>query len=179
MKVSYRTCPNMKQAISGHNSKVLKENNPKTETQAKIKSCNCQKKAECPLQNKCLHDDGVVYQATVTQENGKIDTYVGSTKDFKERHRNHKKSFKLAAYKTETELSVFLWKLKSENIIYSLKWKVIDKGKIFNPVTKICSLCTKEKYHLIHQPELGTSNERDELGAHCRHGKGFLLSSLK
>ena len=77
------------------------------------------------------------------------------------------------------ELSVFLWKLKSDNITYGLKWKVIDKGKIFNPVTKICSLCTKEKFYLIHHPELGSLNERDELGSHCRHGKGFLLSSLK
>ena len=67
----------MKQAISGHNSKVLMENYSKTETQAKTKTCNCQKKAECSLQNKCLHDDGVVYQATVTQENGKVDTYIG------------------------------------------------------------------------------------------------------
>ena len=169
----------MKQALSGHNSKVLIETSQKPQSQAQFKKCNCQKKSECPLDNECRHEQGVVYQATITQENCKIDTYIGSTKDFKERYGNHKKSFKNASYKTDTELSVFLWKLKSDNITYSLKWKIIDKGKEFNTVTKICSLCTKEKFYLIHHPELGSLNERDELGSHCRHGKGFLLSSLK
>ena len=119
LKVSYRTCPNMKQALSGHNSKVLKETNQKSQSQAQFKKCNCQKKSECPLNNECRHEQGVVYQATITQENGKIDTYIGSTKDFKERYGNHKKSFKNASYKTDTELSVFLWKLKSDNITYT------------------------------------------------------------
>jgi hypothetical protein len=31
---------------------------------------------------------------------------------FKERYRNHKKSFTNATYKNETELSKYIWKLK-------------------------------------------------------------------
>ena len=37
LKVSYRTCPNMKQALSGHNSKVLKETSQKPQSQAQFK----------------------------------------------------------------------------------------------------------------------------------------------
>ena len=177
MKISYKTCTNMKQHISGHNSKVIKQQ--ETNKQEPTKTCNCQKKSDCPLDNKCLHDGGVVYQATIIQEDGKTDTYIGVTNEFKARYRNHKKSFKSAEYSTETELSSFVWKLESEKINFTISWKVIDRGKIFNPVTKICSICTKEKYYLIHKPELGTLNERDELGTHCRHGKAFLLSNLK
>ena len=169
----------MKKSISGHNSKVIKEQEKKSAPTVKVKTCNCQKKTECPLENNCLHDCGVVYQATVTQENGTINTYIGATQDFKERYGNHKKSFKHVKYKTETELSTFLWKLKEDDIGYNLKWRVIDKGKLFNTVTKVCSLCTTEKYNLIHKPELGSLNERDELGTHCRHGRGLLLSNLK
>ena len=177
MKVSYKTCANMKQHISGHNSKVIKQHD--TNKQEPPKTCNCQKKSECPLDNKCLHSDGVVYQATIKQEDGKTDTYLGVTNDFKWRHRNRKKSFKSAKYSTETELGSFVFKLESEKIRYTISWKVIDKGKIFSPVNKICSICTKEKYYLIHKPELGSLNEREELGTHCRHGKAFLLSNLK
>ena len=125
------------------------------------------------------HEEGIVYQATVTQENGKLYTYIGVTNDFKSCHRNHKKSFKDAKYSTDTELSSFSWKLQSENINFNITLKIIDKGNIFNPVNKICNICTQEKYYLIPKPELGTLNERDELGTHCRHGKAFLLSNLK
>ena len=158
---------------------LLNNRKQKKQQPSNTKTCNCQKKSECPLDNKCLHEDGVVYQATIKQENGKLDTYIGVTNDFKACHRNHKKSFKDEQYSTETELSSFSWKLKSENINFNISWKIIGKGKIFSPVNKICNICTMEKYYLIHKPELGTLNERDELGTHCRHGKAFLLSNLK
>ena len=91
MKVSYRTCANMNQQISGHNNAVIKQQETNKKQAAKKKNGNCQKKSECPLDNKCLQEDGVVYQATIKQENGKIDTYIGVTNDFKSCHRNHKK----------------------------------------------------------------------------------------
>ena len=41
MKISYKTCTNMKQHISGHNSKVIKQQ--ETNKQEPTKTCNCQK----------------------------------------------------------------------------------------------------------------------------------------
>ena len=119
------------------------------------KMCNCQKNADpCPLEGNCLVK-GVVYQATVTETlSQKSENYIGLTDTtFKERHRNHNFFLQKFEIKTETELSVHLWKLKEQKIKYTIKWKIIDKGKSFNPVSKICQLCTKEKYYLIFQPK--------------------------
>ena len=168
----------MKQIVSAHNTKLIKQ----TEQQQQdvvTKTCNCQKNAApCPLEGNCLIK-GVVYHATVTENlSQKTENYIGLTDNtFKERHRNHKKLFKNAKYKTETELSVHLWKLKQQKIEYTIKWKVIHRGKSFNPVSKICQLCTKEKYYLIFKPNLCSLNENKEFGAHCRHQKKLLHSS--
>ena len=164
VKVSYRTTPNMKQLVSSHNTRLIKQNDQKQQQQEVKKMCNCQKNADpCPLEGNCLVK-GVVYQATVTETlSKKSENYIGLTDTtFKDRHRNHKKSFKNAKYKTETELSVHLWKLQEQKIKYTIKWKIIDKGKSFNPVSKICQLSTKEKYYLIFKLKLYSLNENKE-----------------
>ena len=110
----------------------------------------------------------------------KRENYIGLTADtFKIRIGNHKKSFNHEQYKTESELSKHIWKLKEDNIGYKITWKIIDRGKSFNPVTKICQLCTKEKYYLIFKPEMCSLNSRNELGAHCRHKRGLLHSTCQ
>ena len=70
-------------------------------------------RVECPLNNMCLTKD-LVYQAEVkTKDNNDIKTYIGMTATtFKERYRNHKKSFNDIKYENETELSKHVWKLK-------------------------------------------------------------------
>ena len=46
------------------------------------------------MENKCLQS-GVVYQATITRGDEKVDTYIGlSAPPFKDRWRNHNSSFK-------------------------------------------------------------------------------------
>ena len=55
---------------------------------------NCRNKETCPLQNKCMNKD-IVYKATISTSNTN-DTkhYIGMTlSTFKERYRNHLKSF--------------------------------------------------------------------------------------
>ena len=50
-----------------------------------------------PFENKCL-TKGIIYQATVTSEEGS-ETYIGLTDtEFKSRVRNHKQSFKKQMY---------------------------------------------------------------------------------
>ena len=122
----------------------------------------------------------VVYQATLTQENGKIDTYVGLTSTpFWKRYSGHKTSFKHQKYAHETTLSTFIWDLKLKNISFSLKWKIIDRGKPYNPVTGDCQLCLKEKYIIIFKPEISTLNSRNELASTCRHRTSSLLMRIK
>ena len=170
----------MTKLIAGHNQKLM---NNHTKPDVRKKECNCQKKAECPLEGKCLVDN-IVYQATVTEENKQTnvktsETYVGMTAEFKPRYRNHKKVFENRKYKAETKLSEHIWEIKDRGNKHSVKWKIVDRGKKYSPVSGICQLCTKEKYYLIHRPDICTLNERNELGSHCRHKLGQLLVKTK
>ena len=68
--------PNIAQAISGHNTQVLNEDQPV----AQQSGCNCDNgPASCPVQGKCK-STGVVYEARVTETvSGKAETYKGLT----------------------------------------------------------------------------------------------------
>ena len=175
VKVSYRTTPNLQKIISRHNSKIQRN----IESIGK-KTCNCLKsrKENCPLDGKCL-TESLIYQATVTTSEPvpKVYTYIGNTgNDFKERFRNHEKSFNHYRYKTETTLSSFIWdELKSKNINYNVKFRVVDRAPSFNPITRICKLCTLERYYLIFKPELATINDHNEFTRPCRHKDKVLL----
>ena len=67
----------------------------------------------------------------------------------------------------------------SENENYEVKWSIIDRAKEFNPDTKKCRLCIKEKYYIIFQPECASLNDRSELFSTCRHRKKKLLANTK
>ena len=183
LKLSYSTCPNMKQILNSHNKKVLAEHTPKEE----VKHCSCskaiQKAGTCPLQDYCF-DNNIVYQAKVveTKTDGeeKVETYVGSTgTSFKTRRGNHTKSFDHERYKHETVLSAHIWAIKSRGSTYDVTWKILDRGTQYNPATKTCLLCTKEKFFIIRKPNLATLNSRQEIGSHCLHIAGNLLSTVK
>ena len=171
VKVSYRTTPNMAKIISAHNAKIFNQLEEKTEE----RTCSCAKNATCPLDGMCLTKN-FVYQTTVTQADGTENNYVGLTSTtFKERLANHKKAFNHLRYSKETCLSIHLWKLKNENIQYSLKWKLIARAKPYSPVAGVCQLCTREKYYILFKPELASLNSRNEIKTHCRHKQAVLL----
>ena len=151
----------MQQTIVGHNSKVLK---PEPVEGGEL--CNCTPRANCPLGNKCLLHNVI--------------GYVGlASTTFKKRLYRHKSNFEKEKEKNDTTLSAHIWKIKERGSSYSLKWKILDRGQVFNPATKTCQLCTKEKFFIIFKPELATLNSRNELGAHCRHKKLTLIGSVK
>jgi hypothetical protein len=113
VKLSYWCLPNLAQAISKHNIKILKThtNQPQAVNQ---RMCNCTKEA-CPLNGQCLTDK-VIYQATVTtSQNGqnKHESYVGLTAGtFKKRWTGHKFSFNHLKAKRDTTLSHYIWDLR-------------------------------------------------------------------
>jgi hypothetical protein len=168
VKVSYSTTPNIEQIISGKNAKVLKT------TQKEIRTCNCPKNKECPLDKKCL-ESSIIYQATVTQPNKEVKTYIGLTStDFKARLGNHKQSF-VNPDSNQTSLSKYILELKSNGIEPTVNWKLVDRGKKYSPVTGVCQLCTKEAYYIIFKPEMAELNSRSEIFSACRHKKSALL----
>ena len=130
VKMSYRTTPNFKKIISAHNLKILNERTPDP-------PCNCLDKDSCPLEGSC-NASNIVYQATLTtkEDPPSVDTYVGLTAtEFKERHRNHKTSFKNKNYSGATSLSAKVWELKSKKIDYNLKWKIFGRARPFSPIS--------------------------------------------
>ena len=70
--------------------------------------------------------------------------------------------------RTKTKLATHVWSLKDARppIPYTIKWKIIDKGKPFNPVTGFCRLFLKEKYHILYNRQDCSQNSRDELRDH-------------
>ena len=172
VKVSYKCLPNMASIISKNNSKVL---NIQQGQIAPSEGCNCRIKAECPLPGKCLTPK-LIYQATVETLNKK-ETYIGlSAPPFKTRFGGHKGTFKHEKRKKETTLSKYIWELKSENIPYTLSWKIMARAQPFSQVSGICQLCTREKFFICFKPGLCTLNSRNELLSSCRHKITNLLT---
>ena len=181
VKVSYRTMPNMKQVISKHNSKVLRQVRP-ARPEDGDNGCSCQlvkrtKNIEdCLLEGQCKKSN-VIYQATVTShDTGASETYTGLTSNsWKIRYGNHNASFNKRELETHTELSKHIWNLKDRSVNYSISWKILAQGQPFNPTIKKCRLCLLEKYYIIFKPNGATLNSRTEFTSKCRHAAKFLI----
>ena len=106
---------NMASIIASHNKKILRPN-------IQDYGCNCRKKNECPMQNKCLTPN-IICEATITNNNNKVEKiYFGLCKtSFKESYLNHTTSFRLQSYSKDTKFSKYAWKLKNENKIPFIK----------------------------------------------------------
>ena len=143
---------NVKSVISRHNKRVLRETKSEESTNDNNieKLCNCRNVNECPLNNMCLTKD-LVYQAEVkTKDNNDIKTYIGMTATtFKERYRNHKKSFNDIKYENETELSKHVWKLKLNREQFNIKWSILSPASSINAGGNSCNLCLEEKLQIL------------------------------
>ena len=174
VKISYRTMSNMKQVISMHNTKVgqQQENNPPP-------GCNCRGgRATCPLDGACL-TPGVVYEAKVIRrDNRKAEFYTGVTVGpFKTRYYGHSHDLRTPSQRRSTCLSKFVWELKDNGVAYDIYWKIIARGRGFNPTTRSCQACLKEKYYIMFRPEGATLNDKTEFYNTCRHRKTLLLEN--
>ena len=166
--------PNMKAAITGHNFKIQKK-----EEEIPNFGCNCTGRCgPCPLPGRC-QVESVVYKATVTTENNENNTYTGLTSNtFKKRWYKHRETFENQDHPNPTTLSTHIWDLKLRKKNHDIKWSIIDRARDFNPITRKCRLCLKEKYHIIYNRKGATLNERSELFSTCRHRKRLTLEKL-
>ena len=127
------------------------------------------------IDGKCLTKE-VVYQATVTKQDGGQETYVGLTElTFKTRYTGHMSNARNQPQRNATTLSSHLWDLKDKDTPYTITWKVLAQAKAYAPGNKRCNLCLKEKFFIIYKPEMSTLNSRNELVSACRHRRKFLL----
>ena len=177
VKISYKCMPNVKKAISRHNQKIQNDQMQEPEPEP---GCNCTGKCgPCPLDGNCLVDK-VVYRASVTETNGTTNTYTGLTANrFKDRFYGHRSSMENRNPDNQTTLSTHVWGLKDRNLDYRIKWNIIDRANDFNPITRKCRLCLKEKYYIIFQPEGASLNHRSELFSTCRHRLRLTLANTE
>ena len=142
MKVSCSCMLNMKSRINIHNKMVT---NPQPSTQARTR--NCINKSSCPLSNKCLSNN-ILYEANITSttENYRNKIYYAISEiKFKSRYANHQRSFENRKYKTDTELSNEIGKLREQYKIVDASWKIPGIHQSYNTATKRCMLCLNEK----------------------------------
>ena len=119
------------------------------------------------------------YHNAITKHHEKQVAYIGAAENFKQRYRNHLKSFRHNVYRKETELSKYIWTLKDQNINYSIDWKILRRTSGYNKASKICKLCLSEKFEICtFKNRRILLNKRNELVSKCRHENKHLLSNL-
>ena len=173
VKVSYSCMPNMAAIISSHNTNVL---TPDEDTNTR--TCNCRDRQQCPLNGNCLAE-GVIYKATVSADTKPTRQYFGLTEGkFKTRYSTHMHSFRAENSKTATELSKYVWSLKSEQLDYNIKWNLVQKASPYKCGTRRCDICLSEKMVIATADPLITLNKRAEIVSTCRHRAKFRYSKL-
>ena len=170
VKLSYSCMDNMASLIQSHNSRVLQE------PVAEQKLCNCTI-YDCPLDRKCL-TPCIVYKATVTSDNKDMIYFGLVEKDFKQRWRDHKQSFKDRKYQSKTELAKHIWSLQDQKKPFSIKWDIAAKASPTRAGSRRCDLCITEKKVIVTADPLTLLNKRDELVSCCRHRRKFLLKNF-
>jgi hypothetical protein len=55
-----------------------------------------------------------------------------------------KKCFKFQRYKNDTELSKYIWELKSNDRDYILKWSIVKQAGAYSSGAKHCNFCIEE-----------------------------------
>ena len=92
-------------------------------------------------------------------------------------------SFKHKEKQRNTKLSGYIWSLKEEKQDYTqplpqgvtIKWRVLARCQPFRASSNTCRLCLREKFILMHHPELASLNSRDEFYSGCLHKHSLLL----
>ena len=165
IKISYSCTENMGQVIKKHNAKVLRSEKEKTAMETRL--CNCRRKEDCPVGNRCL-EESVVYKATLDCPNGGKAEYIGVTDNsFKTRFNNHNHSFREEKKKSSTTLSTYIWENKA-NPSPTVKWELKTKCPKYMPGMRTCQLCLMEKVEIIKNLRRpNTLNKRTDIGNKC------------
>ena len=174
IKVSYCVSRNMKSKLDKHNKAILQQ----TVTEPDQKTCKCQVKSECPLQGNCLIES-VVYKAEVTAPGTAKMAYYGLTEMcFKDRFYGHASSFRREDKKNATELSKYVWELKSLNINPTVNWSIRARAFTYRGGATHCDLCLTEKTVIALGKPNSTLNSRSEILGKCRHRLKFTLQKV-
>ena len=127
--------PNIRVEINKHNKNTFEKVQQK---HLDTLLCNCTNKKQCLLNGQCL-TESTAYQAHIATNilGYKEKNFLGvSETKFKVRYGNYKISFTIQHHKKDTELSKGYWKVKQQNGIPIIKWKVLRKCRAYNQKKK-------------------------------------------
>ena len=92
---------------------------------------------------------------------GHVETYLGASQMWKTMYTTgHARDERDPAYRHATTRAEYIWQLKDEGKTYSESWRIIDRASRYNPITKRCNLCLKEKVYIIFHRNLASLNKR-------------------
>ena len=136
----------------------------------------------CPLDNHCLTPNTVYEAKASNKTNNECKRYLkhhSSETPFKKRFRNHTRDFKHKKYEKCTELSKYIWTLKSHGITPIVKWSIVKRVNS-KTAANYRKLCLAEKFYII-QPldDENLLNKKSELVNKCQHQNKLLLSNVK
>ena len=138
--------------------------------------CNYWNVENCPIMGEC-NQTNVVYQADVHASN-KIMMYYHSTKNFKARYSNHKSALSKRPT-NHTTLSSYVWKIKDQNVPYSIIWSIKSRPHPFSIGGNACDLCLTEKMVILTKDQSKMLNKHNKLLESCWHRREHLLFSVK
>ena len=121
-----------------------------------------------------------MYEATVEADTPRYEarTYKGITeRTFKERFKEHNKTFRDPKLKADSQLSTEVWKIKQAGGTPVITWKILQKSRTYNPSTQRCALCTTEKLAIAEHTAKDLLNKRSEIIAKCRHQFKYQLEN--
>ena len=174
VKVSYSCMQNIQSVINNHNKKLLNQCEKRQE-----EHCNCKNGINsCPLGGRC-QTKSLVYKATVKIENSNVNKqYLGLTSyPFKTRFNSHLYSFRSEKQSQYTGLSKLVWKLKSEQRNFDIKWEIAAIAPSYSTESKKCHLCLTEKTLILLSTPNNSLNQRHEILNKCRDKNKFILNN--
>ena len=128
-------------AVSSHNKQIL---NPSKE----YFGCNYRVRNECLLENKCLTLN-IVYEAEVSNETkNECKNNLGTSETpFKERLADHTRHFKQKKFENCSELSKYIWTLKSHGITLIVKWNIVKRVSS-KMAANYCKFCLTKNFYI-------------------------------
>ena len=92
---------------------------------------------------------------------GKIETYTGLTGGrIKSRISGHTTDFKYPGKETRQTLSKHVHKLKREGKPYHLRWSLLDRDPVYDPIPKKYRVCFLEFLYVIFKTDTSSLNKR-------------------
>ena len=120
--------------------------------------------------------NGAIYEAVVTTNDGKRKSYEGLAKNFKKRFSKHEATLNDRTADGQTTLSRYFWEQSDRGKNPVVMWQYLEKNiPDFNPVSGLCKLCTREKFQIVLNPSVASLNHRTEMFAPCRHKRSYLF----